>query len=222
MIECEASSFPFIHLGISTSHDMSRTSGWSCVVDRFHSRLSGWKAKCHSIRGCLTSLKLILRSLGSYLMSMFPISVSVLCVLQSMHAIFFWGVDLDERRIHSVRQEKFLVIREHGDLGTRSLFAFKMEMLFRWGWRLFHCHDSIQVRVIHSLQGTDGRCSSLIPRRSMLGPWNGIIRMIHQLRDRFLIFNRFVQFGLDIGDTHLFGMIWGLVTRPCGGISQDL
>ena len=68
---------------------MSRVNGWSPIVDRFHSRLAEWKAKCLSVGGRLTLIKSSLGSVGSYLMSVFPTPITALRSLESMRANFF-------------------------------------------------------------------------------------------------------------------------------------
>ncbi|XP_052623727.1 uncharacterized protein LOC128129070 [Lactuca sativa] len=44
-VGCAPDSCPFIHLGVLAGQNMSRISAWSSVVDRFRSKLLGWKAK---------------------------------------------------------------------------------------------------------------------------------------------------------------------------------
>lgn len=78
---------------------MSRVSVWDPILDRFWDKSSVWKAKCLSIGGVFTLLKSILGSLGSYLMFMFLMPLLVIRSLNLLKAMFFWAVDLDERRM---------------------------------------------------------------------------------------------------------------------------
>ena len=50
---CGIGTMPFKYLGIPMTHRRLRNSEWRCVVDRFESRLSNWKAKFLSSGGGL-------------------------------------------------------------------------------------------------------------------------------------------------------------------------
>lgn len=78
MVGCEASSLPFMHLGMVVGHTMSRVSLWSGLLDWFSHRLSSWKAKSPSIGGRLTLLKSALGFIGTFSMSIFHVPLLVL------------------------------------------------------------------------------------------------------------------------------------------------
>ena len=79
---------------------MNRVAAWSPILERFQGRLSGWKAKSISVRGRLTLVKSVLGSLGSYMMFIFLSPISVLASLEALRDRFFWGANLEERRMH--------------------------------------------------------------------------------------------------------------------------
>ncbi|XP_052625816.1 uncharacterized protein LOC128132862 [Lactuca sativa] len=157
-IGCAASMLPFSHLGIP--------------------------AKRLSVGGRLTLVKSVLGSLGSYLMSAFLAPISVLKVLESLRARFFWGADIDERRMHWVRWDRVLTSRDDGGLGIGSLFSFNRALIFRWWWRFYHCPDLLWVRVIKSIYGLDGACRNLRYPIIGHGSWRGVVRMFSQLRQK--------------------------------------
>lgn len=131
-IGCASDFPPFIHLRVHVGHNMNWVNAWSTIIDKFYSRLAGWKAKCLSFVGRLTLIKLVLWSVSNYLMSVFPALVMVLRSLESFRAKFFRGADLDERRMHWLNWNKTSTSRELGGLGVRSLFAFNKPLMFRW------------------------------------------------------------------------------------------
>ncbi|GJS50907.1 RNA-directed DNA polymerase, eukaryota [Tanacetum coccineum] len=55
---CIAGNIPFNYLGLSIGSNMKSIASWKMLVDRFHLRLSTWKANLLSIRGRLTLIKL--------------------------------------------------------------------------------------------------------------------------------------------------------------------
>ena len=87
---CAPDCLPFLHLGVLVGQCMSRVSAWSLIVDHFRSRLSDWKAKFLSFGGRLTLIKSVHGSLGSYLVSIFLVPISVPNSLEAFRA-FFWG-----------------------------------------------------------------------------------------------------------------------------------
>ncbi|GJU75253.1 putative RNA-directed DNA polymerase, eukaryota, reverse transcriptase zinc-binding domain protein [Tanacetum coccineum] len=54
---CEASFFLFTYLGLPIVLNMRRILNWQPLIDRFKTRLSGWKANLLSIGGRLTLIK---------------------------------------------------------------------------------------------------------------------------------------------------------------------
>ena len=54
--------------------------------------------KCLSYGGRLTLIKSVLGFIGSYMMSIFPVPVTML--KEKLRAAFFWEADLDERLMH--------------------------------------------------------------------------------------------------------------------------
>lgn len=80
---CTSGSLTFMHLGIPVGENMSWVIAWSSIIDRFRSRLGGWKAKTLYFSHRLTLIKSVLGSISSYLMSVFPTLVTVLSFLES-------------------------------------------------------------------------------------------------------------------------------------------
>lgn len=199
-IGCGVEVLSFIHFGVLVSQTLTRVSAWSPLIDRFRTRLSGWKVKCLSFKGRLTLVKSVLGSLGSYMMSDFLTPMSVLTSLKVIRARFFWGADLAERHMHWVRWDKVLAIKDKGGLGVGSLFSFNRTMMFRWQWRFFHSPDLMWARVIRSLYGSDGGSRTLITIRVGSGPWYGVIRMFTQLRDRDIDIRSLCP--IRVGDGH--------------------
>lgn len=101
-----------------------------------------------------------------------------------MREKFFWGADVDERRMHWVRWDKVLAVKEEGGLRVGNFFSFNRAMMLQWWWRFYHCPNLLWVRVIKSFYGPNGGCRPLITRIVGTGPENRVIRMFIQFRDR--------------------------------------
>nr|GEX85332.1 putative ribonuclease H protein At1g65750 family [Tanacetum cinerariifolium] len=89
---CSAGSLPFNYLGLPIDSNISLTANWKILVDKFHSKLSSWKASLLSFGGRLTLIKSVLGSLGIYYLSLFKSPEAVLKSLEKSRASFFWEV----------------------------------------------------------------------------------------------------------------------------------
>ena len=98
-IRCGVGSLPFHYLGLPIEAQMSRTSSWFPVIEKFEKKLSVWKAHNLSIRGRLTLSKAVLGSLGRLYFSLFGAPVKVTKKLESIRSIFFWGGSEEKRKI---------------------------------------------------------------------------------------------------------------------------
>lgn len=134
-------------------------------------------------------------------MSIFVVPIFVVNTLESLRARFFWGTDLDERCMDSIRWNRILAQKKEGVIGVGSLFSLNRALLYKWHWRFFHNPDLIWVKIVKVLYGPDGGCSSLSQRKGSIGPWNGVIRMLVQLNNRDLDLRPFSP--IRIGDGNM-------------------
>nr|GEZ47381.1 RNA-directed DNA polymerase, eukaryota, reverse transcriptase zinc-binding domain protein [Tanacetum cinerariifolium] len=134
-IGCGILNTPFSFLGSKVRGCMSRIKSWDEVIDKMVNRLSKWKMKTLSIGGFYV---------GSIMYGIYSVS-------------FFNGNDLDSKRSIWVSWNKVLTSKEKGGFGVSSLFALNRALMFKWVWRFFNQIDSLWVRVIHAIDGVDGR-----------------------------------------------------------------
>ncbi|GKA87910.1 reverse transcriptase domain, reverse transcriptase zinc-binding domain protein [Tanacetum coccineum] len=99
LTRCNAGSFPLTYLGLPIGSNMYQTTNWKSLVDKFHSKLSLWKANLLSFGGRLMLHKSILGSLGIYFFSLFKVPSTVVNSLESLRASFFWGDLIFEKAI---------------------------------------------------------------------------------------------------------------------------
>ncbi|GKB84213.1 RNA-directed DNA polymerase, eukaryota [Tanacetum coccineum] len=133
---CIAGDIPFNYLGLPIGSNMKSIASWKTLVDRFHMRLSSWKANLLSIGGRLTLIKSVLGSLGIYYLSIFRAPESVLQDLERIRAKFFWGGNKDENKMAWVKWPIILNSFDKGGLNIGSLKAFNLALLQKWCWRL--------------------------------------------------------------------------------------
>nr|GEY69368.1 putative RNA-directed DNA polymerase, eukaryota, reverse transcriptase zinc-binding domain protein [Tanacetum cinerariifolium]GEY72907.1 putative RNA-directed DNA polymerase, eukaryota, reverse transcriptase zinc-binding domain protein [Tanacetum cinerariifolium] len=91
--------FTFSYLGLPIGSNIGRIINGKVLINRFNSRLSGWKANLLSIGGQLTLNKSVLGSLGIYYLSIFKAPEAVIKALESLRALFFWGAFEDRNKL---------------------------------------------------------------------------------------------------------------------------
>ncbi|GJV72922.1 RNA-directed DNA polymerase, eukaryota, reverse transcriptase zinc-binding domain protein, partial [Tanacetum coccineum] len=155
---CASGIFPFTYLGLPIGSNMNLVSSWQFLIDRFHTKLSSWKANLLSIGGCLTLIKaitthnfplyllrlnfpvqgvtkVILRSLGIYFLSIFKARETVLKYLERYRAKYFWGGSQDSRKLAWIKWSNVLSSFDKEGLNIGSLKAFNLALLQKWRWR---------------------------------------------------------------------------------------
>ncbi|GJZ55466.1 hypothetical protein Tco_0610659, partial [Tanacetum coccineum] len=95
---CLADSLPFTYLGVKVAAYIAHINSWNEVIEKVTSKLSKWKAKSLSVGGRLTLLKLVLRSLPTYYMSLFKAQMEFYLILNGCVILSSW-----ERRWMSVK-----------------------------------------------------------------------------------------------------------------------
>ncbi|GJX40419.1 RNA-directed DNA polymerase, eukaryota, reverse transcriptase zinc-binding domain protein, partial [Tanacetum coccineum] len=212
MIGCCAVRLPFIYLGVPMRCNMNRIDSWKPMVDKFNKKLSCWKAKLLSIGGRLTLLKSVMGSLAIYYMSIYKVPATVLKLLESLRARFFWGADLGERKLHWIAWNRVLSSRDSGGLGVGSLAAFNKALLFKWKWRLRDNPNALWVRLVTSIHGEGGTRSS--SRYGAMSPWVNIERAMKQLEVKGFHTDNFYRIKVEIGDKTSFWRDQWLGDRP--------
>nr|GEZ14506.1 RNA-directed DNA polymerase, eukaryota [Tanacetum cinerariifolium] len=191
---CASGSFPLMFLGLPIGSNMSRINNWKPLIDRFHSRLSSWKANLLSIGGRLTLIKSVLGSLGIYYLSIFKAPELVLKDLERSRASFFWGSTIDNKKMAWIKWSNILPSFDKGGLNIGSLKSFNFALLQKRRWRMFHFPNSLWVKIIKAFHGSEGGFDS--HGCSFNGTWSKFIgtynRLYHLEQEKdCLIINRF-------------------------------
>ncbi|GJV85542.1 putative RNA-directed DNA polymerase, eukaryota, reverse transcriptase zinc-binding domain protein [Tanacetum coccineum] len=153
---CSASSFPFTYLGLPIGSNMSLVVNWKPLVDKFHSKLSSWKANLFSYGGRLTFIKAVLGSLGIYFLSLFIAPAMVLKSLEKARG-----------------------------LAIGSLNSFNLALLHKLRWRFFSSPDSLWVKVIKALHGSE--CGFDLIGCKFNGIWSKIVGTSNYLHSNSIL-----------------------------------
>nr|GEY43105.1 RNA-directed DNA polymerase, eukaryota, reverse transcriptase zinc-binding domain protein [Tanacetum cinerariifolium] len=147
---------PFTYLGTKVGDIMSRKHAWKEVVEKVLFRLSRWKMKILSIGGRFTILKSVLGSMPIFHMSIFKVPSSILKTLESIHSLFFNGMDPKSKNASWVKWNNVLTPKDKGGLGVLSLYALNRGLTLKWVWRFYSQKCSLWTKVIKAIHGEDG------------------------------------------------------------------
>ncbi|GJX99476.1 putative RNA-directed DNA polymerase, eukaryota, reverse transcriptase zinc-binding domain protein, partial [Tanacetum coccineum] len=176
-IGCFPSYFPCTYLGLPIGAKMLRCANWNALIDKFQKRLSSWKSKSLSISGRLTLIRSFLGSLGVYYFSTFKSLLEVINKLEGLRRKFFWGGNMDDKKISWIAWNKVIALMSCGGLGIGDLKSSNLAMLCKWWWR-FHTEDhALWRQVIQSIHGIDGGLNDISSVKSKTGPWFRIAKL---------------------------------------------
>ncbi|GKD01530.1 RNA-directed DNA polymerase, eukaryota, reverse transcriptase zinc-binding domain protein, partial [Tanacetum coccineum] len=88
---------------------MNKACNWEPIIEKFHNKLSSWKATNLSYGGRLTLIKSVLGALGVYFFSLFKAPKGVVSYLEKLRRNLFWGGTLNSNK--SAYPTKFATIK---------------------------------------------------------------------------------------------------------------
>ncbi|XP_071688327.1 uncharacterized protein [Rutidosis leptorrhynchoides] len=135
---------------------MKKLIDWKPVIEKFHKRLSDWKARTISFGGRLTLVKSVLNSLPLYYFSIYRAPSCVIKKLECVRRNFYWGGNIDDKKISWVNWEKLLLPYEEGGLNIGSLKGKNLALLGKWRWRFHTEINSLWTKIITSIYGSHG------------------------------------------------------------------
>ena len=150
---CAPGLVSFTFLGLPIGSNMNIIMNWQPLIDRFHQKLSSWKANLLSIGGHLTLIKAVLGSLDIYYLSIFKCLESVLKSLESLRASFFQGGSRDHKKMAWIKLDNILASYDKGGLNISSLKEFNLALLKKQRRRLVTSPNSLWVRMVKAIHG---------------------------------------------------------------------
>ncbi|GKD46697.1 hypothetical protein Tco_1271342 [Tanacetum coccineum] len=180
---------------------MSRCANWNPIINRFHNRLSMWKAKTLSFGGRLTLIKSVLGSLGVYYFSSFKALIFVINKLDTIRRRFFWGVNIEENKIAWIAWDKIMSPLIHGGLSVGSLWTCNQAMLYKWWWRYHVKSDATWCKLIHSIHGVVGGFQNPPHSRLHSSPWQQIMKLKNDLVSYGIFFPVVFKKKIDFNQT---------------------
>nr|XP_009594078.1 uncharacterized protein LOC104090636 [Nicotiana tomentosiformis] len=134
VLVCQIGELPTDYLGMPLGARYKSEQIW-LKIDRCEMRLAMWKSQYLSLGGGVILINSVLDSLPTYLMSLFPMPMSVKKKLDRIRRDFLWEGNKDRRSFHLVKWDKVLLEISEGGHGIRNLKSHNDSLLLKWLWR---------------------------------------------------------------------------------------
>ncbi|GAU20573.1 hypothetical protein TSUD_33200 [Trifolium subterraneum] len=136
------------YLGQPTFIGKSKKQVFNFIQDKVWKKLKGWKEKNLSFAGIGTLIKAVAQAIPTYLMSSFLIPKGLCNQMESMMSRFWWGSNVDHRKIHWVSRKKTCKQKKLGGMRFRNLSAFNEALLAKQGWRILAEPQTLLARTL--------------------------------------------------------------------------
>ena len=118
------------------------------IKERVWSKMLLWRGKLFSMGGRELLIKSVAQSVPTYTMSVFRLPLALCDDLQAMMARFWWGSEVESRKLHWWRWEKLCWRKEEGGLGFRDVSAFNQALVTKQAWRVLQNPNSLAAQVL--------------------------------------------------------------------------
>ncbi|EOY12746.1 Uncharacterized protein TCM_031281 [Theobroma cacao] len=205
MINCKVGALPTNYLRLPLGANLRPMGTWQPIIDKFNSRLAGWKGQFLSMGGRLTLINSVLSSLPLFYLSIFRLPTMVKQKLEAIQRNFLWFGSSEKKKIHYVNWSTVSNPKTQGGLGIIDLELKSRALLNKWLWRYANEPDRIWRQVVSAKNKLKPDC--LIPIDKPHKPsslWNHIMKPMDPANKYHELVTKGFAHSLDKGTTIRF------------------
>ena len=135
MLDCKASGWPILYLGLPLGGNPKVCSFWDPVIERISRRLDGWQKAYLSFGGRITLIQSCLTHMPCYFLSLFKIPASMAAKIERLQRDFLWSSVGEGKRDHLVSWDVVCKPKSRGGLGFGKISVRNVAFLRKWLWR---------------------------------------------------------------------------------------
>lgn len=137
-----------LYLGLPTFSIHSKRLQFGYLRDKVAKQLGCWRNKFFTDGGREILLKSVIQAIPTYAMSCFRIPTSICGEIESLCARFWWGGNVDEKKIYWKDWKELTRPKKEGGMGFRDLVTFNRALLAKQIWRIILYPDSLVAKVL--------------------------------------------------------------------------
>ncbi|XP_026411199.1 uncharacterized protein LOC113306484 [Papaver somniferum] len=180
---------PTTYLGLPLGDKYGGVAKWDKIIEKFLSKLAGWKKPLLSGAGKIQLIKNILASLPLYFMSLYEIPNSVIKKLEKIMKDFLCHDNKGRRKLHLVKWLALSRKKKQGELGIKNLKRMNQALLTKWSWRYAVEDESLWKSIVEEKYGSGE--TIWIPKNPTCIYGRSVWRYIMNHNSSFLKFVRF-------------------------------
>ena len=123
------------YLGVPLFYGSPKNRHFAALLDKFHAKLTGWKAKALSFAGRLVLVNHVLASLSTHTAMVLPLTSSICVQIEKLMRNFLWSGDESPKRKNYVRWALVCLPKAKGGLGVRKVAEMNKASFLKLGWQ---------------------------------------------------------------------------------------
>ncbi|XP_026442305.1 uncharacterized protein LOC113341766 [Papaver somniferum] len=209
------------YLGIYPLTSDYRIASFDYLVDKFNTRLPGWRFPFTNMAGRTVLLKTSLSSIPIYCMG---ICLLPKCVTQEIDKImrcFWWGHSTDEKKLHFFNWAKVFLSKEDGGLGIRNMELMNIALVCKLAWRFLENEDAMWVKLMDVKYIHDESFWTTSEPNNCSSIWSSLLEVMEYLLDN-VIWQISNGMGVQIWDNPWVPQIRDHIVSKPADISVDI
>lgn len=136
------------YLGVLLLHKRLSKESCACILDKFESKLAGWKANFLSFTGRICLTKSVISALPIYSMSTILLPSAIHKKMGRCCRKFIWSGNASTRNVHKVVWKELIKPMSDDGLGIKDLHTLNLALIAKLGWRLLLNDGSLWSSVL--------------------------------------------------------------------------
>ena len=114
----------------------NKNNSFQSLKDKVWKRIQRWKEKLLSKGRKEILIKAVAQAIPTYTMNVFKIPTTLCYDLSQMFAKFWWGINVDVKKIHQTAWDKLYWLKSYEGMSLKDLHTFNLAMLAKQGCRI--------------------------------------------------------------------------------------
>jgi hypothetical protein len=178
----ENMTFDEKYLGLPIPEGCMKNDKFKPTKEKLQKKCSDWSEKYMSGAAKETLVKSVAQAVANYAMSVFKFSASLCDELSQIIRNFWWGDELDRKKVHWMGWDRMTRPKSHGGIGFRDLRLFNQALLAKQTWHLIVRPDSLCARILKAKYYPNGDLLDTAFSQSTSPCWQGIMYGLELLK----------------------------------------